>query len=139
VGDSKQVFRCPARNRSSGGWSMPSDWAGVILNYGYAGLGGYSPTDGSCKLGKVRYPARSMMVADCAHREDGQSQYRVGYAGACRAGCQTAVRTPENTVHNNGSNLAFVDGHVSYMKTMQIIAGWGRTLYGARWHFDYNN
>jgi prepilin-type N-terminal cleavage/methylation domain-containing protein/prepilin-type processing-associated H-X9-DG protein len=143
VGDSKDVFGCPARSSSSSKWTMPSGWADVKINYGYAGLGGYNPPGsgsdhpGTCTLGKLRHPTRSVMLADCAHAEDAQSQYRIAYAKLCRTGCTAEDRLPSNAVHTGGSDIAFADGHVEYMKAMQIVAGWGSSIYGSRNHFDY--
>ena len=127
VGNAKEVFACPSRSSSSSGWAMPAGWS-IQINYAIGRLGGWSATDASVSLGQVREPTKSILVTDCAHSEDSGSQYRIGYAGKCRAGCDETVRDEANIVHGNGSNIGFVDGHVEHMNTRNIIAGWGVTI-----------
>ncbi|MCK5804561.1 MAG: DUF1559 domain-containing protein [Lentisphaeria bacterium] len=137
VGGSKEVFACPAQPKSGGGWTLPSEWSGYQINYGYAGLGGYalpgtssSPSNTSYAMGKVKYPSQAIAVADSAHVEDAQNKYRIAYARICRANNTPAYRIPSNAPHTGGSNLGFTDGHVAYMKSLQIVAGWNRTIFG---------
>lgn len=142
IGDAREVFRCPGRSSSSSRWTMPStDW-NIQINYGFSGIGGYNPPTGgtdypnSLKVRQIKSPDRFVAVADCAHAEDGQSQYRMAYALKCRVGCTLADATIVNTVHSGGSNLGFVDGHVDFMKAQQIVAGWGKTVLSHRSHYS---
>jgi prepilin-type N-terminal cleavage/methylation domain-containing protein/prepilin-type processing-associated H-X9-DG protein len=127
VGNSTAVFACPSRSGSSSKWSMPAGW-NVQINYAMGRLGGWTATDASVSLGQIREPTKTILVADCAHAEDSGSQYRIGYAAKCRGGCDTAVRIESNTVHSGGSNIGLADGHVTFMKTSQIVADWGKTI-----------
>lgn len=127
VGNAKEVFACPSRSGSSSKWTMPTGWD-IKINYAMGRLGGWTATDAGVSLGQIREPTKTILVADCAHAEDSGSQYRIGYANVCRAGCDATLCTPTNATHTEGSNLGFSDGHVAYMKTRQIIADWGLTI-----------
>ena len=142
VGDAKEVFKCPGRATSSSKWTMPAGW-NIQINYGFGGIGGYNPTAGgtdwptSMSQAKIKSPDKFVAVADSAHAEDAQSQYRIAYALKCRTGCnRPAYEVIQNTVHSGGSNLGFVDGHVDYLKARVIVAGWGRTVLAHRNHYN---
>ena len=64
------------------------------------------------------------------------SNYRIAYPKVCRHTCTDPggpgdPRVPLNTVHNEGSNIAFCDGHAKWWHHRKVIPDWG-ILYDGR-------
>jgi prepilin-type N-terminal cleavage/methylation domain-containing protein/prepilin-type processing-associated H-X9-DG protein len=88
----------------------------------------YAPTEylkaNSARLASFRHPARTYLIGDAASFPRAEE---VAYANTCHAmpaGCGQgkAGWKEENTRHNGGSNIAFVDGHVKWMSAGDILA-----------------
>jgi prepilin-type N-terminal cleavage/methylation domain-containing protein/prepilin-type processing-associated H-X9-DG protein len=86
-----------------------------VMNSGYA-------------LAQYQYPSQSVYFADarCLPRWPA-----IAFADVCGASCTSggaytaasqALWTDDNTRHNGGSNIAFIDGHVKWRKSMDIVS-----------------
>ena len=79
-------------------------------------------------LPKMKYPAQSPVVADCVGLLN--NGWRVGYANVCAAACNPDRRIDDNTRHNGGSNVCFVDGHVKFYSAQAAGRAWEQR----EWH-----
>ncbi len=128
VGDEKS-YVCPARTDTT--WN---GYYGQYINtvaadtpkpsYGYNesisnGYGG-----DSIRSVQFKHPTECLVLGDARHVLGGGAKnpdYLVRYLAAahnygcaCPAGITDWSRQPDNTIHNNGSNLGFADGHVKW-------------------------
>jgi len=133
-----QLFACPSAtpHRADGSaicanQSIPHFWVNEAINRGwvpadfqlhYAWVEGISTTSRGAKLASFMTPSSTVMVADSVGYA---TPYRVAWAQCCAAECTPTVRTEGNTRHNGGSNVAFFDGHVKWMKSTAIAASEG--------------
>ena len=133
-----QLFACPSAHphREDGSiicanWSIPHHAINDCITYGlvpatfeqHIGFSeGISNIAGGAKLALFQSPAQTVIIADSVGYMTPQ---RVGWAECCRAGCVDAVKTDNNTRHNGGSNLGFLDGHVKWMKSGNIDTSQG--------------
>jgi prepilin-type processing-associated H-X9-DG protein len=139
-----QVLHCPSDRvkngeRAAGAelLSMADDPRFPRLSYGVnIHLGGVAaannPLAGAGDTG-VEYPSQTAMIADCAlnvfeclmiRRKDGTPVSSVAYANAIRPRdlvwiCDLGV--PGEERHLNGSNVAFVDGHVQFIPSNRFV------------------
>jgi prepilin-type N-terminal cleavage/methylation domain-containing protein/prepilin-type processing-associated H-X9-DG protein len=134
-----QLFRCPSA-RSSGGWPVPAppynggiNWTDDMLSYGMGRWAECSNSDpyekAGFELARYRYPANTVLSCDSAHRDDGASRWeKIAYPAVCGAGCNPGNQTENNTRHNGGSNIAFIDGHVKFFSAGAIASSWQRQI-----------
>lgn len=82
----------------------------------------------SRKLAESQYAANHMLLGEACHFVLGD--YRMCWPRACGAcglsdcGGNLALRNDANAGHNGGNNLAFVDGHVKWVKWTEMFAHW---------------
>jgi prepilin-type N-terminal cleavage/methylation domain-containing protein/prepilin-type processing-associated H-X9-DG protein len=125
-----QIFRCPSANRMPGG--MPPRV--YTSNYGLPGIGNTSAkivisSYNGLHLNQVQEPSRTWMIVETAYRNPTDDFYKnqgYGYHFA-RFDDIPVGRGPEegvsvnhyfnHAVHLGGSNVAFVDGHVKWVKS----------------------
>jgi len=69
------------------------------------------------KLARFQAPAQTVMYADSISFP---RTWSVAYANVCAAECNPDRRTANNTRHNGGSNIVFVDGHAKWMAANNI-------------------
>ncbi len=134
----QQIYACPSWSGSSSTWSRPQpisvggftqeDWRTTQINYAIGRLADYSLPGTGYKMASIRYPSYSILMADCRHVEDSGSWGRIGWARTCRVACTPSLEIEDNTLHNGGSNICFVDGHAKWFKAQTIKAQWGRTI-----------
>ncbi len=134
-----QLFRCPSA-RAAGGWPMPAapynagvNWTDDMLSYGMGRWAECTNADPYEKpgypLAQYKYPANTVLSCDSAHRDDGASRWeKIAYAAVCGAGCNPQNQLEDNTRHNGGSNIAFIDGHVKFFSAGAIQSNWQRGI-----------
>jgi prepilin-type N-terminal cleavage/methylation domain-containing protein/prepilin-type processing-associated H-X9-DG protein len=131
-----QIFRCPGAPRYKG--SFRSVNASVYCLPGLDNAGSrtviYDLT--GLHLVQVSEPARTFMVLESANENNATNYPEDGYGGHyCRLDTAGGAATePEkgqyvkDDIHFDGYNVAFVDGHVKWMKSGE----------GKNWIFDLN-
>ena len=113
-----------------------SDWSTFSskASYGYndvvgGGPGPYTvPMSGPPSLAYFLQPANTMVFCEANLITICYEPYRVAYPVVCGSwlGCDySALATPDNTLHNGGNNIAFVDGHAKWMNASDIIVAAG--------------
>ncbi len=142
-----QVWACPSRKRSQdqrtgrtwgaagvGMGGCHPGWrkfvpAGVTVSYGYNGALFQFPhprlTGDPVKESKIKHPTRLCMFGD-ALGVWGGGMGRLAWE-VCRAACTPEYRIDKYTRHLGGSNVAFADGHVKWLKAETIFAKRGIT------------
>lgn len=138
----QQIYACPSWSGSGSGWRRPApisaggftqeDWRSAQINYAFGRLSAYSLPGSGYNLAEVRYPSYSILITECRHIDDSGSPYRIAWNKVCRAGCQPNLRTPNNTGHNEGSQMCHVDGHAKWYKAEAIPREWGKTIISGR-------
>jgi len=82
-------------------------------------------------LGDIKRPAEAMLLGDAQNLDICWNVYRMAYAGKCgwEASCDYVNAWPQddNTRHNGGSVLAFLDGHSKWMNARSIMQAAGAT------------
>jgi prepilin-type N-terminal cleavage/methylation domain-containing protein/prepilin-type processing-associated H-X9-DG protein len=101
-----QIIRCPSQNRD---WSYGWDLRGNDRR----------------SLGTYQFPAEKMIFSE--HDNDGGGYLRYTTcctnAGATDSHVRGHLPTAGDAAHNEGNNVAYVDGHVKWLK-LQTIVGW---------------
>ncbi len=113
----------------------------TYIDYGYSELVGN--VSGGCKIGRMSYPAETVVLADCTSTWIGgywslsfparAKLLRVAWAnGGFPCGCPPA--NPDaigKARHNDGSNIAFADGHSKWFaqNNCKTISGGGPLRY----------
>jgi prepilin-type processing-associated H-X9-DG protein len=121
-----QIFRCPSRPRDYAGVTDVNGSAYQLL-YGLPNNGAseiYSPSNTvGCHISKIKEPARTFLVVETkdANWYDGPSGTR-GYGIYGPYFSSTMTRPEQSSYydhdrHLDGSNVAFVDGHVKWVKS----------------------
>ena len=117
---------CPAADNGSAHYVVVHDHiaAGVVpatfeVNY----VPDEGLNSGSMKLANFQSPSSTYLIGDAAAYP---RKEEVAYANTCNVipgGCGqgTAGQVEDNTRHNGGSNMAFVDGHVKWQNAREII------------------
>jgi len=109
-----QVYICPSSASSPGDESS----AAVQGHPAY----GYNPNVGNtvpaASDSTIRYPAQLAVYADCMHWNMCQG-WEMAYANTCCA--SGAAAGTAKTRHNEGSNVAFADGHSKWLSTGTIM------------------
>jgi len=96
-----QVYTCP---------SAPAQWLGYGYNYYYLGNGGAPGT----AMAEVKSPAETVMFADAGLDDSNQNVTYYHINPPAQTTYQWVCRP--NDRHNEGCNVAFVDGHVKWMR-----------------------
>ncbi len=126
----KQIFRCPNAHRNVG--AMPA--APYLSNYGLPGLGNIASRNvinhyNGLHLSQVNEPSRTWMIVETCYRNPTDTLYKDNGYGFhfARFDDIPLGRGPEqgvaanhyfnHEVHLGGSNVAFVDGHVKWIKS----------------------
>lgn len=136
-----QIFRCPSANRTPGGapprayssnYALPGigDTAAKVVMANYNGL----------HLSQVKEPSRTWMIVESCYRNPTDDLYKNNGYGfhwvrfeniATGNGPEQGVSADHyfnHEVHLGGSNVAFVDGHVKWIKSGD----------GRNWIWDLN-
>jgi prepilin-type N-terminal cleavage/methylation domain-containing protein/prepilin-type processing-associated H-X9-DG protein len=99
------------------------------------------------KLNQITYPSDTFVLGDSSDIEVCWSINRFAYCGRCgweiccdfgadTCNDDTIYRQEDNTRHNGGSNIAYVDGHVKWQNATSIVramedpAGCNSTFFG---------
>ena len=124
-----QLYVCPSWERSQTTWTYQGRTFYLQPSYGD------NPNLSGRKLAQINFPADCIMLGDSCHPMGGD--WRIawpkapsllgGYPNACTIRDTNAHRQPEATVHNQGSNVAFCDGHVKWLRDTDIYSN--RTRY----------
>jgi len=145
-----QVWACPSGRGGCANDSIPQHAVNDMINAGHVPPNftlsyGYSENTqnsypensqhiDSCsalnrsKLANIPEPAVSPIVADCCGLMN--SGWRVGWANVCSASCNPDRQTDENTRHNGGSNVLFLDGHAQFFSAWTAVHNWDKGI----WH-----
>lgn len=139
-----QLYMCPSNVNTRCGWGQYPIWGQIVpeTSYGMSepintGTGGccgeyWASQRGWKTLKQMGYPAETLLMSDCRSSLMGWDEnnarvlHRVAFAlaGTPCTGCNAGnppPQPPENwTVHNEGSNLAFCDGHVKWRRWATI-------------------
>jgi prepilin-type N-terminal cleavage/methylation domain-containing protein/prepilin-type processing-associated H-X9-DG protein len=129
-----QLFHCPT-DGADGGWDYPDppfnagvNWGAVDISYGMGRWADCTDSDpyekSGFSIGRYQYPSNCLLAADSTHRDDGcSSAEKIAFAGGpCGPGCNP--RSDQDTRHNGGSNMAFIDGHVKWNRSGIILKDW---------------
>jgi len=139
----QEVLHCPADNVSNGERAAGAELLSIAndpriprLSYGVnlhlGGIPGDSVYPGFNEM-TTPYPSQTAMIADCVlsvfscvveKRKDGTRVSSVAYANAIRPRdlvniCDLGL--PGEERHTNGSNVAFVDGHVQFIQADRFL------------------
>ncbi len=121
-----QVFECPSRDTGTPPYSY---YASTCPGCGTVCYGFNEHLHQvALKLASVQYPSEGLLMGDCQHPLGGWAQSScdyilVRYAHSKTSGCGCPPnptifyqRVEDNAAHNGGSNIAFIDGHVKWLK-----------------------
>ncbi len=114
----EQLFRCP---------SSPATLCGYGMNYyptGYARYPTWEYGWGGAPLGKFKRPAETAVLAD-AWENSGSVCYYMGNANFPGYPNRSAgyICGGNSLPHNDGSNIAYADGHVKWMQRNNFVPG----------------
>lgn len=135
-----QVFDCPSAPSNIGGlsylpnavlppgglvwWSKNVPRSGYCINYRLTrGEPGYWRK--ALRLAEIRYAADCLLLGDSSHPVHVcWIPWQIVYPNVCQVGCNPTWGTKDTTRHNEGSVLAFVDGHVKWYnhRSVQTMA-----------------
>jgi prepilin-type N-terminal cleavage/methylation domain-containing protein/prepilin-type processing-associated H-X9-DG protein len=108
-------------------WSQYIGNCSYGYNYYLTGYGNPWQARQGRKLGDIQQPAGCMLISDnsCGVHSCGEGSCgdnRVAYTELCPSNCNLPADFPGDkyTRHNGGSDLAFVDGHVKWYKSLTI-------------------
>lgn len=117
---SVRVFECPDSPGRGGGW------AGVpVPDYGYSGnisggIGGFTGNFATANLGSIKRPAEICLVGDWGSAMSCYPTKAAANAdGSVTTGWMAYYELSYDTFatpHNGGTNMAFCDGHVKWLK-----------------------
>jgi prepilin-type N-terminal cleavage/methylation domain-containing protein/prepilin-type processing-associated H-X9-DG protein len=132
------LFACPSfsSGQCSNG-SIPHFWVnywisqGVnppdfVLSYGYhEGISNACGGGNMAKTASWEHPAELVLFGDSRGLYTPWCEYqniltRLAYANECAVQCNPTRMLDQNTRHTGGSNLAFADGHVKWMRAQAI-------------------
>jgi prepilin-type N-terminal cleavage/methylation domain-containing protein/prepilin-type processing-associated H-X9-DG protein len=140
-----QLYACPSSNLGMDSWAVwktnvaGGAFANVAVNYGYNELIGDQAT--GLEIGKLQYPAETLVVGDCTSTwgggywsaTDRAQLRRYAFAnGGAPCGCPPDTSTNDAWgIHNGGSNLGFADGHVKWYawSNCRSVSGGGPLRY----------
>ncbi|MDX9981291.1 MAG: prepilin-type N-terminal cleavage/methylation domain-containing protein [Lentisphaeria bacterium] len=104
VGSSKEVFRCDSNTDTGKGVTTKSNYG-----WNYRQLGGWDDSDNlvTRSLGQIKQPSATIAFGDAF--DYSMSWYEKDYRPL--------------DLHNEGANLAYVDGHVDWMRRLAFYTG----------------
>jgi len=119
-------------------WSWHPMFSGIRFSYGYNQLVAANAANAG-NIAKVQRPANVLVFADSAHKDAIPEQVvfqqwwpnpndiapRIIYANICGVACNPGNAIDDNTRHQLGSILTFLDGHTKFIQHRQI---WARAL-----------
>ena len=125
-----QLWVCPSDGYSipqypSPPGGSPTWWSTILgeIGYGYNWkLGAHWA--GARKLSEVKYPVETFLIGDAMNLDICWEIHRLSHAGICgwEVGCDPATwEKDDNTRHNGGQNLGYVDGHAKWQNGNAII------------------
>ncbi len=125
----KQIYACPSRDGwSPGHWAIAPGWnPPVRVNYGHNWMN-------AKPLGQLvqEYDvARLAAIADSSHG-DMVTALRCAYAKVCGCYCHHERANPKYALHLGGSNIAYWDGHVKWIKCSLIQSRCGDYFWGGK-------
>ena len=123
--DAASVWKCPATRLATPGNAWNSYGANTFLGRGMS----YAPT---ARLGRIVAPVHKFFATDTKDTDptrvvNFESYGNTGYVGM-------VVNGQYSPIHSNGSNIAWVDGHVSWMRGQDFCVG----TPGVDWYY-YSN
>jgi prepilin-type N-terminal cleavage/methylation domain-containing protein/prepilin-type processing-associated H-X9-DG protein len=88
------------------------------------------------RLGEIRFPAECWQHADSSHSNDvcWNGYRKIAFANVCGIGCNAGRDIADNTRHNQGSNIGFVDGHVKWLSYSTIVGKGRDNNCRSNWH-----
>ncbi|MBM3499403.1 MAG: prepilin-type N-terminal cleavage/methylation domain-containing protein [Armatimonadetes bacterium] len=105
-------------------WSISVPRCGYGINYRIP-----RTWRGIRKLGELKTPAETMLLGDAQNLDVCWNTYRMSHAGKCgwEVSCNYTNwgASDDNTRHNGGSNLAYVDGHGKWQNGRNILTAAG--------------
>lgn len=121
-----QIFECPSQPDSTG----LTGTRRYAASYGYSGSVsgfdnshyGMSPASGN-SVSAITRPSEVVMFFDSQYLYNTNTPY--GFAMNVTNPATYAFMTP----HMDGTNIAFVDGHVKWSKTSQIVGKYNDTVH----------
>ncbi|MGQ9733133.1 MAG: prepilin-type N-terminal cleavage/methylation domain-containing protein [Candidatus Zipacnadales bacterium] len=145
-----QLFACPSGtgpcqngsiphhgvNAIIGAGLVPSNFAlhyGVSENLINTAESGCSKCEETHKMAARPQPADVPVFGDCCGLINNGA--RIGYANVCAAACNPDRMIDQNTRHNGGSNVAFMDGHAKFVNARSCITNWDNRVWrgGCGW------
>ena len=75
---------------------------------------------GEFKMGAATVPAQDLLIADSVGLAN--NGWRIGWANECAAQCNAGRMIDQNTRHNGGSNIGFVDGHAKFVNARSCVS-----------------
>jgi len=91
------------------------------LSYGYMEAV-QNQLNGEDRLTTWTQPAATPIIADSIGLI--HDPWRVGWANVCAAKCHADRQIDNNTRHNGGSNVLFLDGHAKFYSANQFVSDW---------------
>lgn len=150
-----QLYQCPSSAADGahtwGVWLTGPFASGFHMDYGYNEI--IANWGGAVSLGRLKYPAETVVIADCrtsswlgGYWRSGNRAFlrRIAFAeprGYVGCGCPPndsyVPSSPEDhTRHNGGSNIGFADGHAKWAQWNQcrtVSGGGSLRYYGWEW------
>jgi prepilin-type N-terminal cleavage/methylation domain-containing protein/prepilin-type processing-associated H-X9-DG protein len=125
TGTSNYLNVQPAPPGGNTWWSVNVSGCGYGINYM---IHQYDPgtwRGRPMKLAEIRFPAETFQHGCSAHSNDvcGQNGLnKLAFANICGIGCNAGRDIPDNTRHNEGSDLQYFDGHVKWQSYQTILS-----------------
>jgi len=112
----KQILQCPSNSTAPGPYGGGSGpFPSQIVYYSYS-----HPNRPGEKLGAIGFPAQTDLINDGCHPAVPGARGAVPKLCTGFASCNTTPITGAMFYHNEGSNVAFWDGHAKWMQYMAI-------------------
>jgi prepilin-type processing-associated H-X9-DG protein len=132
---STQIFQCPSQPTTGATTDAGSyGYSGSISGFDNGHYGQPTTAYGGNTLASIQSPAQVIMLYDCqwSYASINTPYYMVATAQ------NPASRLYENP-HLDGTNLAFADGHVKWMKPSQIVGSYTVYVAAGGTNSMYNN
>jgi len=124
-----QLYVCPSYIRSQSSWNYNQHIFPLMPSYGMNPNLHYGPIT----MALVRFPAQCAMLGDSCHPMGADWRFAwprapavlPGSGNPCTIITATQTQQKDATVHNEGSNIAFADGHGKWLNASDIYANRG--------------
>jgi len=115
-----QVYVCPSFPRQQTSWNYNSHVFPIMPSYGMPGV--FHQTTSGYALASMTRAAECIMLGDSCHPMG--ADWRIAWPrhGNCNIVSQSAAVQSAATVHNEGSNVAFADGHAKWLSGSNIYS-----------------